>query len=111
MGETAEVLAREFGISRAEQDAFAMRSHALALRARQAGHFAQEIVPVLASAGGAVVDDNGIREDSTPEKLARLRPIFASAGDRPYGTVTAGNSSQITDGAGGAARHVGPSGT
>lgn len=99
MGETAEVLAREFGISRAEQDAFAMRSHALALRARQAGHFAQEIVPVLASAGGAVVDDNGIREDSTPEKLARLRPIFASAGDRPYGTVTAGNSSQITDGA------------
>jgi acetyl-CoA C-acetyltransferase/acetyl-CoA acyltransferase len=99
MGETAEVLAREFGIPRVEQDAFAARSHVRALQAREAGHLAEEIVPVFPGGGVVVEEDNGIRNDSTPEKLATLRPAFASAGDRPYGTVTAGNSSQITDGA------------
>lgn len=98
MGETAEVLAREFEIPRAEQDAFAARSHALAIAARDGGYFAEEIVPVLVH-GKAITADNGIREDSTPERLARLRSLFAGGGDRAYGTVTAGNSSQITDGA------------
>lgn len=91
MGQTAEVLAREFGISREAQDAFAMRSH---LRATQANHLLnQEIAPVLGK--GVVATDNGIRPDSSLEKLAKLKPIF----DPLTGTVTAGNSSQITDGA------------
>jgi acetyl-CoA C-acetyltransferase/acetyl-CoA acyltransferase len=91
MGQTAEVLAREFGISREAQDAFAMRSH---LRATQSNHLlSQEIAPVL---GKKVVStDNGIRPDSSMEKLAKLKPIF----DPLTGSVTAGNSSQITDGA------------
>ncbi len=92
MGDTAEVLAREFHITRAQQDAFAADSHRKALAA--ADKLAEEIAPVHLP-GKAVARDNGIREDSTPEKLAKLRPIF----DRQTGTVTAGNSSQITDGA------------
>ena len=92
MGDTAEVLAREFGISRERQDAFAAESHRKALAAADA--FAGEIAPVHL-AGNAVTRDNGIRTDSTPEKLAKLRPVF----DRLSGSVTAGNSSQITDGA------------
>lgn len=91
MGQTAEVLAREFGISREAQDAFAMRSH---LRATQSNHLlSQEVAPIL---GKKVVStDNGIRPDSSMEKLAKLKPIF----DPLTGSVTAGNSSQITDGA------------
>ena len=92
MGDTAELLAREYHISRELQDSFAAASHRKALAAADA--LAQEIAPVHL-AGKAVTRDNGIREDSTPEKLAKLRPIF----DRQTGTVTAGNSSQITDGA------------
>ena len=92
MGDTAEVLVREFQITREEQDAFAAASHRKALAA--ADRLAEEIAPVHL-AGKAVGRDNGIREDSTLEKLGRLRPIF----DRQTGTVTAGNSSQITDGA------------
>jgi acetyl-CoA C-acetyltransferase/acetyl-CoA acyltransferase len=85
------VLAREFGITRDMQDAFAMRSH---LRATQANHLLnQEIAPVL---GKIIVStDNGIRSDSSLEKLAKLKPLF----DTLTGSVTAGNSSQITDGA------------
>jgi acetyl-CoA acetyltransferase family protein len=92
MGETAEILAREFGISREEQDAFAAQSHQRALA--HADYLSDEIssVPVH---GHPVGSDNGVREDSTPERLARLRPVF----DRRRGSVTAGNSSQITDGA------------
>jgi acetyl-CoA acetyltransferase family protein len=90
MGQTAEVLAREFGITREMQDAFALRSH---LRAVSAGKL-EEVVPVL-TAKGAVVEDNGIRPNSTLEKLAMLPPLF----EKSHGTVTAGNSSQITDGA------------
>ena len=89
MGQTAEVLAREFGISREAQDAFAMRSH---LRAAAAADPA--IVPVY-RAGGVELKDNGIRPDSSMEKLAKLSPMF----DAKCGSVTAGNSSQITDGA------------
>ena len=92
MGETAEILSREFGISREAQDRFAADSHAKALAHRE--KLNSEISPVF-SGGNAITEDNGIRTDSTPEKLATLRPIF----DRTTSTVTAGNSSQITDGA------------
>ncbi len=91
MGQTAEVLAREFGITREMQDAFAMRSH---LCATQATHLLnQEIAPVLGK--HVVATDNGIRPDSSLEKLGKLKPLF----DTVTGSVTAGNSSQITDGA------------
>ena len=91
MGQTAEVLAREFGITREMQDAFAMRSH---LRATQANHLLnQEIAPVLGR--NVIGTDNGIRPDSSLEKLGKLKPLF----DTVTGSVTAGNSSQITDGA------------
>jgi acetyl-CoA C-acetyltransferase/acetyl-CoA acyltransferase len=92
MGDTAELLAREYGITREAQDRFAAQSHAKALAHRE--QLNAEIAPVFSN-GVAVTQDNGIRTDSTPEKLATLRPIF----DRLTGSVTAGNSSQITDGA------------
>jgi len=92
MGDTAEILSREFGITREAQDRFAAESHAKALANRE--QLNSEISPVFVN-GKAITEDNGIRTDSTPEKLATLRPIF----DRITGTVTAGNSSQITDGA------------
>jgi acetyl-CoA acetyltransferase family protein len=91
MGQTAEVLARELAISREMQDAFAMRSH---LRATQASHFLnQQITPVHGKKTVSV--DNGVRADSSLEKLARLPILF----DPLCGTVTAGNASQVTDGA------------
>lgn len=94
MGETAEILAREFGIERDEQDAFALRSHVHAAAAAE--KFAEEIVPVHdTSRGIAVLRDNGVRPHQTIEALAKLRPVF----EPETGTVTAGNSSQITDGA------------
>lgn len=92
MGDTAEILAREFHITRERQDAFAADSHRKALAAADA---VLEEIATVHLPGNAVTSDNGIREDSTPEKLAKLRPIF----DRQTGSVTAGNSSQITDGA------------
>jgi acetyl-CoA C-acetyltransferase/acetyl-CoA acyltransferase len=94
MGETAEILAREFGIGRDEQDAFALRSHARAAAAAE--KLAEELVPVYDTARGlAVTRDNGVRPNQTIEALAKLRPVF----EPETGTVTAGNSSQITDGA------------
>jgi acetyl-CoA C-acetyltransferase/acetyl-CoA acyltransferase len=92
MGETAELLAREHGITREAQDEFALASH---LRAAIAAPFlAGEIVPVYRD--GTVVDtDNGVRPEQTLEALRRLSPVF----ERGTGTVTAGNSSQVTDGA------------
>jgi len=93
MGETAEVLAREFEISRAVQDAFALQSHLRAAAARE--KLADEICPVFQADGKVVTQDNGIRENQSPEALAKLKPQF----DRRNGTVTAGNASQITDGA------------
>ena len=95
MGETAEVLAREFGISREEQDLFALASHRKAAAAREL--FSSEICPVYLPGGeaGYVDRDNGIRENQSLDALARLRPAFAG----PTGSVTPGNSSQITDGA------------
>jgi acetyl-CoA C-acetyltransferase/acetyl-CoA acyltransferase len=95
MGETAELLAREHGITREVQDAFAVESHARALAARE--KLAEEICPVYPAGKAAkpLLADNGPRTDQTPAVLAKLRPVF----DRRTGTVTAGNSSQITDGA------------
>jgi acetyl-CoA C-acetyltransferase/acetyl-CoA acyltransferase len=92
MGETAELLARERGISRKQQDEFALRSHQRAAAARS--RVSDEICPVYIS-GKAITQDNGARDDQTVEQLARLRPVF----DGHLGTVTAGNSSQVTDGA------------
>lgn len=92
MGQTAEVLAREYKISREDQDAFALESHKRAVAAR--AKLAEEICPVY-ERGKAIVQDNGPIDNETPEKLAKLRPVF----DKRYGSVTAGNSSQITDGA------------
>ena len=96
MGQTAEILAREFHITREEQDKFAMRSHNLAEKATEEGILAQEIMPVPAAPDykKVVEKDDGIRYGQSMEALAKLRPVF----DRRNGTVTAGNSSQITDG-------------
>jgi acetyl-CoA acetyltransferase family protein len=97
MGQTAEVLAKEFGIGREEQDRFALASHQKAIAAWERGFFADEVVPVPAElTGGPAVDrDTGPRPNQSLEALARLKPIF----DRAGGTVTAGNSCPITDGA------------
>jgi len=95
MGQTAENLACRFGITRAEMDAFAAESHRRALAAQKDGRFAAEIAPLFDREGNLYEADDGVREDSTPGNLAKLRPFF----DRKYGNVTAGNSSQITDGA------------
>jgi len=94
MGETAEILSREFHITRDEQDAFAVRSHLRAAAATAA--LQQEMVPMLIGRKESKIigADNGVRADSSVEKLARLSAIFDHDG-----TVTAGNSSQITDGA------------
>jgi acetyl-CoA acyltransferase len=94
MGETAELLAKEHGISREEQDAFALRSHQRVVLARE--RLAEEIVPVPIPPKYETLctRDNGVRENQTLEALSKLRPFF----DRKFGTVTAGNSSQITDG-------------
>ena len=97
MGETAETLAREYGILRAEQDAYAVGSQRRAAEAREAGRFADEIVPVtVAGKKGdvSVTEDEHPRPDTTVESLAKLPPVFD-----PQGTVHAGNSSGITDGA------------
>ncbi|MCX8099233.1 MAG: acetyl-CoA C-acetyltransferase [Casimicrobiaceae bacterium] len=95
MGQTAENLAFRFGITRAEMDAFAAESHARVLAAQKNGDFDEEIVALIDREGKVYTADDGVRTDSTPEKLAALKPFF----DKPYGNVTAGNSSQVTDGA------------
>ena len=94
MGETAELLAREHNITREKQDAFALESHLRASAARD--RIAEEICPVYPPSTKAVItNDNGPRKEQTMEALAKLKPVF----DRKNGTVTAGNASQITDGA------------
>ncbi len=98
MGETAENVAEKYRVNREEQDAFALRSHQRAVAAMQGGRFKDEIVPVpipQRKGDPIVVDaDEGPRPDTTLEKLARLKPAF-----REGGTVTAGNASQVNDGA------------
>jgi acetyl-CoA C-acetyltransferase/acetyl-CoA acyltransferase len=99
MGRTAEVLAREFSISREEGDAYAVESHRRAAIARKSGRLAREITgvmpPRVKPGARTVLDDDGIREGQTLEGAAKLRPFF----EKPDGVVTVGNSSQITDGA------------
>jgi acetyl-CoA acetyltransferase family protein len=92
LGESTEKLAGLYGISREEQDAFALRSHQRAAAAWDAGFYGDHVVPVP---GTDLERDEGIRADSSMEKLARLNPAFAR-----NGTVTAGNSSPLNDGAG-----------
>jgi acetyl-CoA C-acetyltransferase len=94
MGQTAEILAHRFHISREQMDQFAMRSHQRLDAAHKAGKL-DEIEPLYDSQGNVYDFDDGVRPDSTLEKLAKLRPVF----DKPIGNVTAGNSAQITDGA------------
>ncbi len=94
MGQTAENLAARFGISRTQMDFYAMRSHQRTAAALDAGHFG-EVVPVADGSGHIYMEDDGIRHDSSVLRLAKLRPVF----DRRHGRITAGNSSQVTDGA------------
>lgn len=97
MGEAAERMAKENGISRQDQDAWALRSHELAAAGTADGRLTAEIVPVYVPPDyeQVVARDNGIRSDSSLERLAKLPPVF----DRKHGSVTAGNSSPLTDGA------------
>ncbi|HEY5440067.1 MAG TPA: acetyl-CoA C-acyltransferase FadI [Gemmatimonadaceae bacterium] len=96
MGESAEKMAKINHIPREEQDQFALRSHRLAAAGTQDGRLTAEIVPLFVPpAFEAMTADNGVRPDSTIEALAALKPVF----DRKYGTVTAGNTSPLTDGA------------
>jgi 3-oxoadipyl-CoA thiolase len=94
MGETGENVAERYEVSREDQDAFALRSHQRAVAAAEDGRFGEEIVPVQRNGDGPVERDEGPRPDTTLEKLAKLRPAF-----RESGTVTAGNSSTLNDGA------------
>ena len=97
-GISAELIAEKWGLTRSEQDAFALRSHRRAAAAQDAGRFDHQLVPVQApgqdGASSWVRADEGVRRDTSMEKLAGLKPAF-----RPDGQVTAGNSSQISDGA------------
>ena len=95
MGDTAELLARDFALTRAEQDAFALQSNQRAIAARD--KLAEETCPAFLTSNGkaAITRDNGPRENQSLDALAKLKPVF----DRKTGTVTAGNASQVTDGA------------
>lgn len=95
MGQSAEKMAKENRISREDQDTFALRSHRLAAAGTDDGRLTAEIAPVFAPRGDTISADNGIRTDSTLERMAQLKPVF----DRRYGTITAANSSPLTDGA------------
>lgn len=94
MGQTAEKLAHRFNISRKEMDQFAAISHQRILATRKEGYL-NEVTPLIDNRGKAYMVDDGARTDSTVEKLGTLKPAF----DRKYGQVTAGNASQVTDGA------------
>ncbi len=94
MGSTAEIVARRFGITRAMMDEYAVESHRRLAFAQDNGRLA-EVEAMYAPDGTVYAADDGVRRDSSVEKLAKLKPVF----DRTYGNVTAGNSSQVTDGA------------
>ena len=102
MGETAEEVASKYGVTRSDQDRFALTSHRRAIAAQQAGRFDDEIVPMEAPVGpkkrsiATITSDEGPRSNTSMQALARLRPVF-----REGGTVTAGNSSPMNDGAAG----------
>lgn len=96
MGENAERMAKQLGVTREDQDAYALDSHLWAAKATAEGKLARQIVPAMAPPDFVpITADNGIRGDTTMEKLGKLPPAF----DRKFGTVTAGNASFLTDGA------------
>jgi acetyl-CoA C-acetyltransferase len=94
MGSTAEIVAKRFGITRQMMDEYAVESHRRTAFAQDNGHLT-EVEPMYGPDGTVYAADDGVRRDSSVEKLAKLKPVF----DRTYGNVTAGNSSQVTDGA------------
>ena len=94
MGSTAEIVAKRFGITRRMMDEYAVESHRRTAFAQDNGHL-KEVEPIYGPDGTVYAADDGVRRDSSVEKLAKLKPVF----DRTYGNVTAGNSSQVTDGA------------
>src|SRR5712675_527824 len=95
MGQTAEVVGQLFGITREQSDAYAAESHRRLANAQSQGFLKGELETAFSRDGKFYDHDDGVRPDSTPESLAKLKPVF----ERPWGQVTAGNSSQITDGA------------
>ena len=97
MGQSAEKMAKENGITRDAQDRWALRSHQLAAKGTADGRLTAEIAPWFPTRSGdaVVTQDNGVRADTSLEQMAKLKPVF----DRKYGTVTAANSSPLTDGA------------
>jgi acetyl-CoA C-acetyltransferase len=95
MGQTAEILAQKFNISREEMDQYSVDSHLRLVHAQENGFFDTELELVYDNKGVTYNKDDGVRPDSSLEKLAKLRPVF----DKKHGNVTAGNSAQITDGA------------
>lgn len=96
MGQSAERLAKRLGLTRKEQDTWALKSHQKAAAATEAGLYRGQVVPARVPPSFATIEaDNGVRGDTTMEKLSSLSPAF----DRAFGTVTAGNSSFLTDGA------------
>lgn len=94
MGQTAENLAYRFNITREQMDQFSVESHQLAAAGNEQHHYA-EVKPVFGNNGDFYVSDDGVRTDTSIEKLATLKPFF----DKKFGSVTAGNSSQVSDGA------------
>jgi acetyl-CoA C-acetyltransferase len=94
MGSTAEIVAKRFGITRQMMDEYAVESHRRTAFGQDNGRF-PEVEPMYGPDGTVYAADDGVRRDSSVEKLAKLKPVF----DRTYGNVTAGNSSQVTDGA------------
>ncbi|MET0219699.1 MAG: acetyl-CoA C-acyltransferase, partial [Tardiphaga sp.] len=95
MGQTAENVGHLFGITREQSDAYAVESHRRLAHAQQQGWLKGEVEPAFDRKGQFYDHDDGVRADSSVEKLGKLKPVF----ERPWGRVTAGNSSQITDGA------------
>ncbi len=95
MGQTAEVLAHLFDISREQADEYAVQSQLRLAKAQDEGYLDEEVLPAFSPNGDVFETDDGVRPDSSTEKLAKLKPVF----EKPYGKVTPGNSSQITDGA------------
>jgi acetyl-CoA C-acetyltransferase len=95
MGQTAEIIGHAFGITREAADAYALESHRRLSRAQNEGLLKGEVIASVARDGTLYDHDDGVRPDTSMEKLAKLKPVF----ERPHGRVTPGNSSQITDGA------------
>ncbi|MEP1217040.1 MAG: acetyl-CoA C-acetyltransferase [Marinobacter sp.] len=95
MGQTAEVLAQQFNISRQESDEYAVSSHQRLARAQEKGWLDDEVEPAISPEGALFTQDDGVRADTSTESLAKLKPAF----EPPFGQVTPGNSSQVTDGA------------